>query len=381
MNPTTDNALTKSVPAPVNVLIVDDSIHDYRSLSVMIGANTSNDYEFQWARNSEEAELKLEDGRFEIVAVDYNLGLEEGSEVIQRLSERYPGSAYIMVTGNQDPDVYKRGIQAGAVNFVQKTKDCGVIFDRMAQYAVERKRSENSLKVANASKDWLMSLLETDLATPLFALNQLLSTTFKEAENMPKEMLIELLDTAYQTSCEALVATKEMLDWGRSVHGAVRPNMQMVDVAAITHRAVRLLTTLADERGIYIAQRGVFDFKAYCDERIISTVLRNLLSAALSYSADDKTVCIESSVESGYLNLAISCEGRGIENSDFATLCGGKQEQGHNWNAKDRQAICSIQVASHMLDSMGCSLELKNDIHKGVQFSFKLPLKLPMGLL
>lgn len=381
MNSSTDQAPRAAGTSPVNVLIVDDSIHDYRSLSVMIGSNSSNDYKFEWARNSEEAEVKLDDGHFEIVAVDYNLGLEEGSEVIQRLCGRYPASAYIMVTGNQDPDVYKRGIRAGAANFVQKTKDAGVIFDRMAQYAVERKRNETSLKVANASKDWLMSLLETDLATPLFALNQLLSTTFKEAENMPKEMLIELLDTAYQTSCEALVATKEMLDWGRSVKGAVRPNMQMVDVAGITLRAVRLLTTLADERGIYIAQRGVFDFKAYCDERIISTVLRNLLSAALNFSADHKTVCIASSVDPGYLQLSISCEGRGIANADFASLCGNAPSEEHNWNAPDRQAICSIQVASHMLDSMGCSLELKNEAKAGVQFSFKLPFKLPIGLV
>lgn len=381
MKPTLDQATCETPSAPVNVLIVDDSVHDYRSLSVMIGANSNNNYDFQWARNSEEAELRLQEGRYEIVAVDYNLGLEEGSEVIERLSNSFPGSAYILVTGNQDPDVYKRGIRAGAVNFIQKTKDAGVIFDRMAQYAVERKRNETSLKVANASKDWLMSLLETDLASPLFALNQLLSTTFKEADNMPKEMLIELLDTAYQTSCEALVATKEMLDWGRSVNGAVRPSMRMVDVAAVTHRAVRLLTTLADERGIYIAQRGVFDFKAYCDERIISTVLRNLLSASLCYSAEHKTVCIESQVDSGSLQFTIHSEGRGIQNADFASLCGGGSADAHHWNAPDRQAICSIQVASHMLDSMGCSLELKNDVKNGVAFMFKLPLKLPIGLV
>ncbi len=377
MNASPDSIVEKTPSSPVNVLIVDDSIHDYRSLSVMIGTNSDNTYEFDWARNSEEAECKLEEGGYEIVAVDYNLGLEEGSEVIERLAKNYPGSAYIMVTGNQDPDVYKRGIRAGAVNFVQKNKDCGVIFDRMAQYAVERKRAETSLKVANASKDWLMSLLETDLATPLFALNQLLSTTYKEADNMPKEMLIELLDTAYQTSCEALVATKELLDWGRSVRGAMRPTMSMVDVAGCIHRAVRLLTTLADERGIYIAQRGVFDFKAYCDERMLSTVLRNLVSAALCYSANDKTVCIESKVVDGNLTLSIRCEGRGIETSDFATLCSTSGQATQSWSTPDRQAICSIQVASHMLDSMGCTLELRNETKRGVGFSFKLPLKLP----
>lgn len=380
MNATTELSTENSSSASVNVLIIDDSIHDYRSLSVMIGTNSSNTYEFDWARNSEEAESKLEENSYEIVAVDYNLGLEEGSEVIERLAKLFPGSAYIMVTGNQDPDVYKRGIRAGAVNFVQKNKDCGVIFDRMAQYAVERKRSETSLKVANASKDWLMSLLETDLATPLFALNQLLSTTYKESENMPKEMLVELLDTAYQTSCEALLATKDLLDWGRSVRGAMRPSMTMVDVSGNIHRAVRLLTTLADERNIYIAQRGVFDFKAFCDDRMLSTVVRNLLSAALCYSADHKTVCIESKVTDGSLVLSISCEGRGIDSKGFAVLCNTSEEGMQSLNSLDRQAICSIQVASHMLDSMGCSLEIRNDVKSSVRFAFNLPLKLPIGL-
>lgn len=380
MNALSESTDSRNSTPTVNVLIVDDSIHDYRSLSVMIGSNSDNNYEFDWARNSEEAESKLEEGYFEIVAVDYNLGLEEGSEVIERLVKLYPGSAYIMVTGNQDPDVYKRGIRAGAVNFVQKTKDCGMIFDRIAQYAVERSRTETSLKVANASKDWLMSLLETDLATPLFALNQLLSTTAKEAENMPKEMLIELLDTAYQTSCEALMATKDMLDWGRSVKGAMKPNLTMVDVASGIHRAVRLLTTYADERNIYLAQRGVFDFKAYCDERILSTALRNLLSAAICYSAADKTVCIESRVDGGKLRLSITSEGRGIESSDFAQLCDTTGENSQEWNSPDRQAICSIQVSSHMLDAIGSPLSIRNDVKNSVQFSFELPLKLPENL-
>lgn len=380
MNTSSETRAATTPKSPVNVLIVDDSIHDYRSLSVMIGNNSDNDYEFEWARDSEEAIEKLDENSFEIVAVDYNLGLEEGSEVIAKLSDRFPGAAYIMVTGNQDPNVYKRGIKAGAVNFVEKTKECGVIFDRMAQYAVERKRSETSLKVANASKDWLMSLMETDLATPLFALNQLLSTTQKEAENMPKEMLIELLDTAYQTSCEALMATKEMLDWGRSVKGAVRSKMSMVDVSGNIHRAVRLLTALADERGIYIAQRGVFDFKAYCDERVLGTVLRNLLLAAFRYSSDDATVCINSEIVEGHLELSIASEGRGIDSRDFASLCNGSEDAEDNWVGEDRQALFSIQVASHMLDSMGCSLEIKNQVKSGAEFSFKLPLKHPLGL-
>ncbi|MDQ8187957.1 response regulator [Pelagicoccus sp. SDUM812002] len=377
MNTTRGSILEEKVFAPVKVLIVDDSVHDYRSLSVMIGNNSDNSYEFDWARNSEEAELKLDGSSYEIVAVDYNLGLEEGSEVIEQLSGQYPGSAYIMVTGNQDPDVYKRGIRAGAVNFVQKNKDCGIIFDRMAQYAIERKRAENSLKIANASKDKLMSLLETDLATPLFALNQLLSTTIKEAENMPKEMLIEFLDTAYQTSCESLVATRELLDWGRSVRGAMRLNLSMVDVAGCFHRAVRLLTALADERGIYIAQSGIVDVRAYCDERMVSTILRNLIAASLCYSASDKIVNVESKVESGLLSISISCEGRGIEASDYASLCDVSRQAAEAQNAADRQAICSIQVASHMLDSMGCSLDIRNDLNSGVSFAFALPLDLP----
>ncbi len=380
MNTSRIKSPSQKASSPVNVLIVDDSNHDYRSLSLMIGNNSDNAYDFAWARDSGEAESKLNEGNFEIVAVDYNLGLEIGSEVIERLSARFPSSAYIMITGNRDPEVYKRGIQAGAVNFVQKTKDCGEVFDRTVQYAMEQKRVETSLQIANASKDWLMSLLETDLATPLFALNQLLRTTLKESHQMPREMLIEMLDTACQTSGEALFATKDLLDWGRSVRGAMRPTLTMVDVADCVRGAVRLLTTVADESDVYIVQRGVFAIKAYSDKRILSTVIRNLLSAAICYSANGKSVVIESEVGGGALSFSIECEGRGISAADFVALRRANKVSSQSWSAADRQALCSLQVASHMLDSVGCSLQLRNDPRSGLRTSFKLPLRLPMGL-
>ncbi|MBC2604501.1 response regulator [Pelagicoccus albus] len=380
MTTSIDSPSTRKRSSAVKVLIVDDSIHDFRSLSLMIGNNSDNDYEFEWARNSEEAELKLQDGDFEIVAMDYNLGLEEGSEVIGRLSPRFPGSSFILVTGNQDPEVYKRGIQAGAVNFVQKNNDSGVIFDRMAQYALERKKGETSLKVANASKDWLMSLLETDLASPLFALNKLLSSAVKDADYMPKEMLVELIDTAYQSSCEALMATKQMMEWGRSIKGAVAPKLKMIDVAAGVDSAVRLLTTVADEKGVYISQRGIYDLKAFSDERVIGTVMRNLLSAALMYSSEDSKISIVAENRGPNCRIAFLSEGRGIDSGDFASLCNREFAENHVWKAEDRQATCAIQVASHMLDSIGVSLELKNVQRTSVCFSFELPSKAAIGI-
>lgn len=364
---------------PISVLIIDDSIHDYRTLTVMIRSHADNRYEFEWARNSEEGEHKLDEGSYDLVAVDYNLGLENGAEVVARLSTLFTDPAYLLVTGNQDPEIYREGIKAGAANFVQKTKECGIIFDRTAQYAIERKRFENSLKIANASKDWLMSLLETDLANPLFALNQLLSTASKEGSNMPKEMLVEMIETAYNTSCEAIVATNELLDWGRSVHGAMQPTLNMVNISACIQRAIHLLTTVADERSIYIARKGVFDFKAYCDERMLATVVRNLISAAINYSNEGETIYVESEVKAGNLNLSIRGVGRFINSRDFASLCKPTHDDRPNNGPGDRQALCSIQVASHMLDSMGTNLDIRNIGKEGVRFGFSLPLSLPVS--
>ncbi|MDQ8202994.1 response regulator [Pelagicoccus sp. SDUM812003] len=359
---------------PIAVLVVDDSVHDFRSLTVMINSQADKDYAFTWARNSEEAESKLEESNFDLVAMDYNLGLELGTEAIERLAKRYPEPAYILVTGNQDPDVYKEGIRVGAVNFVQKNAQCGQVFDRTAQFSIERQRSENALKLANASKDWVMSLLETDLASPLFSLNQLLSTMMKEAENMPKEMLIEMLDTAYQSSCEAVLATNELMDWGRSLNGAMHPAMKEVNIASCIQSAIRLLTTLADERGVFISQSGIFEVQAFCDERMVGTVARNLIAAALSFTAEAGTVRVSSAVSGEKIAVSVVGDGRSLRPKEIAYLREAAGAGIEFSSPAERQAFSAVRIASHMLDSMGSSLEVRNVGDRRTAFSFSLPM-------
>lgn len=368
---------TEKTTSNFNVLLIDDDIQHFRLLSVLINTQATNKYELSWARNQSDALGHLQKGDIDIVAVDYNLGLEFGSDVISHLSRQYPNQAFLLVTGNQDPEVYRKGIDAGAIGFVQKGKNCGKIFDQAAQYALERKRLENGLAIANASKDWLMSLLAKDLGNPLFALNKMLAETAQEAENMPREMLVELIETAYQSSCAALKATAEMIEWGQSVRGPMQPTMEMVEVEECLQAAIRLFTANADEKAIYIAKNGKFDTHAYCDRHMLNTVARNLLGGLIQFCDEGKSILINGRVDRHALHISLKARRSEGQTSLSSLINEENPEKKVSRSQKEREAVSSITVGSHLLDAMGSNLHIEDGQGEEIVLAFKLPLSAP----
>lgn len=369
----------KSVHSPKSfkVLLIDDSVQDFRLISVLVKNQAQNHYTFDWARNSKEAQEHLKKGDIDIVAVDYNLGLEYGSEVIAKLSDQFPDLPYLLVTGNEDPSVYKKGLQSGAENFVSKGKDCGAQFDRAAQFAMEHKRVDHSLVLATESKDWLLSLVARDLTNPLFALNELLSTLVKDGPNIPQEKLMELLKTAFQTSCESIVTANEMMEWGRNLHGSVKPQMSMISLETVFHRSMSLVAPLADEKDILLDKRGPFEFNVFSDERMLLSATRNLLSAAMFFAKEGTDITIEAEPINNEIVVTIRSSGKGIDSDLFEKLTNNPDELNEMPRTAEQQALISLLISNHLFDSMKNALRVVNLPQEGIEFTFKVPLNGP----
>lgn len=371
----TSNAAEKTElpsPAPLRVLFVDDNIQDYRLITVLIRNQAINPYSFHWVRDSKEAREELDREEYDIVAVDYNLGLELGNEVIEELRQRHPDVPYLLITGNEDPEVYKSGITAGADNFIPKGQDCGLLFDRTAQYAHQGKKLENSLKMANAAKDWLMSVLAHDLCEPLAAMSQLLETGTQEARNMPREMLEEIIELAYHSSNETLIASNQLIEWGRSIHGSLKPNMTQTSVRRSIEQAVHLFVPIADQKRVDFRLSGELDAEVLADERMLATIIRNLVSNAVKFSSEDEIVEITGALKNGKLEITV-WDNDSRANNRIHQMLQRFETGSKTYDANSNEPTRSgLEVCYHLLDSMGSALYVDHHPEKGAIYSFSL---------
>ena len=73
-----------------------------------------------YALDSEEAMLKVEDLRPDIIIMDINLPEVSGIELTEKISESYPLSKVIYYTSHVDENLITQGFEAGAFGYVPK---------------------------------------------------------------------------------------------------------------------------------------------------------------------------------------------------------------------------------------------------------------------
>lgn len=359
-----------------HILIVDDNIQDFKLMSVMIRAESDVDYEFYWAKNSEEAKDALNKYFVDLVAVDYRLGSECGTEVIEDLRKQYPNLAYIMITGMEDPDLYKEGLAVGASSFLLKSAESGLLFDRTVQFAIEHKRVQNNLQAANESKNRLMSLLSHDLGDPLESLVNSLAVVRMQANSLSKDELVEILDASYRSAYEAMNSTNNIIGWGKDEKGRMRPNFKMVNMTDIVSGVFNLLATEAKKKCVTLSFHGDCGVKAYVDERMLATVLRNLVANALENSGVDQKVEVHTRIVKSEMIISITDCGTGIPSDDIASLKTMQRKMNVN-EVGNKGYRDGLEICWHMLELLGSDLQVDSEVGQGSTFSFILPISLP----
>ncbi len=92
---------------------------------------------------------RLEQGNVDAVLLDLGLPDAEGTEALERLRERYPDVATLVLTGRDDSEVAVEAVASGAQDYLVKGSFDSAGLRRAVNYAVERRRSANKLEHLN----------------------------------------------------------------------------------------------------------------------------------------------------------------------------------------------------------------------------------------
>lgn len=110
-----------------------------------------------------------------------------------------------------------------------------------------------------------------------------------------------------------------------------------------------------------------------CDKNLIRNILFNLVSNAIKFSDNNKTVFINSKIKDGTTNVSVRDEGIGIPAEDkehlFSTFFRGK-------NVVNIQGTgLGLHIVKRYVDLLGGSIYLESELNKGTTVHFSIPVK------
>lgn len=80
-------------------------------------------YQVEYAQSGQEALVKVENSRFDLIILDFMMPKMDGMEVLKRVKEMQPGIKVIMVTGLDQAETAMRARSLGVFDYLPKPFD------------------------------------------------------------------------------------------------------------------------------------------------------------------------------------------------------------------------------------------------------------------
>jgi signal transduction histidine kinase len=312
-----------SAPQPVKFLLVDDLDENLLALEALL---RRDGLECLKARSGDEALELLLVHDVALALLDVQMPGMDGFELAEFLrgNERTRHVPIIFLTaGSADAQRRFRGYEAGAVDFLQKPIDAGILrsksnvffdlYEQRRQIIAQRDelaRLTEDLRLADRRKNAFLGMVGHELRNPIMAFGaglHLLKRRGGEEAGAPVRAQMER-QVGHMTRL-----IEDLLDVARIDQGKIVLRTERMNLADAVDLAVELSRPQIDARG----HRLTVDLPGapvwlHADQARIAQVVSNLLSNAAKYTPDSGAIDLRVRQEAGQVAIEVADTGLGI---------------------------------------------------------------------
>lgn len=181
-------------------------------------------------------------------------------------------------------------------------------------------KSEQELRVLNASKNKFFSIIAHDLKNPLHTVlgySQLLSDDYEHFNETERR---KFAGDIYKSTNNIFRLLQNLLEWSRTQTGRLNFSPEVVEYQKILDNSMSVLRTLADQKNIEIKTGNDPDLTIFADPQMIETVLRNLINNAIKFTPEGGHIEVAAKESDGQILISVVDSGVGISEEDSQNL-------------------------------------------------------------
>jgi PAS domain S-box-containing protein len=186
------------------------------------------------------------------------------------------------------------------------------ITERIQTEIIIRQKNEQ-LQELNATKDKFFSIIAHDLRNPFHGFLNLTKMLAEETDNFSPEELSKIGNGLYKTANNIFSLLKNLLEWSQMQKGSSIYEPEELSISDLIVANVIAISEMGRQKEITIIYEVTESVNAYADEKMISSVLSNLLWNAVKFTNRNGNVTINSKeIENEMVEISIRDTGVGI---------------------------------------------------------------------
>ena len=274
------------------ILVVDDNINN---LKVLAGVLKENSYDFRMAKSGQLALNILEKNIPDLILLDIQMPEMDGFETCRRIKakENYKKIPIIFLTANIDSESITKAFESGGVDYVTKPFNSNELIVRINTH-IKLKNQAEELEHQNATKDKFFSIISHDLTNPIASIIGLSDLIVEEYNELERDKIETYVGYINQSAKFSLDLLQNLLEWSRIQTGSIKSIKSNFDLSTLLATNIEGIKGQALTKNIQILSNINKNLVIHADEKMISTVVRNLISNAIKFTPNGGTITVSS---------------------------------------------------------------------------------------
>ncbi len=367
------------------VLIVDDIAENIQVLGNILD---EHDIEFSYASGGKEALEAIDFNKPDLLLLDINMPEMNGFEVCEKL-KKDPATKNIPViflTAKTDREDIVKGLTIGAVDYVTKPFNPQELISRVKTHLElsnsrkmidaqnERlRKAYTDMRDANITKDKFFSIIAHDLKEPFNTLLGFSELLLKEYDNRTPEENKEMIQHIYHSSVHGFDLLNNLLEWSRSQTGRIEYKPCDFSLTDLVRQNTASLSGAANKKNIDVQNEIKEYIMAFGDQRMINTVIRNLIVNALKFTGSGGEIVLSHKEENEFIVVTVADTGIGISEKNLSKLFNLTENISTPGTKNEHGTGLGLILCKEFVEKNGGKIWVESEYGRGSKFSFSLP--------
>ena len=272
---------------------------------------------------------------------------------------------WIQVSSTQ---ILENGIQVGSQDVLRD-------ISKRKELESSLQKSKEQLLELNATKDKFFSIIAHDLKGPFNSIIGFTDVLLGDFKNFEPDYIHRMLKTISASAVRTLKLLENLLEWARLQRGQIKFIPVQFDILELIVENINLLEPLATKKNINITLMNEKECMVYADKNMINAIIRNLISNAIKFTAQNGKVYIDKNIIGNQCEVSVKDTGIGIPAEDMQRLFKIEGDLQFDGTEGEKGTGLGLILCKEFVERHGEKLWAESEINKGSLFYFTVPVR------
>jgi signal transduction histidine kinase len=376
----------------IRVLLIDDDEDDYLLTRDIVAEIPGGRYKLDWEADFDRALDLICRNEYDAYLIDFRLGAKTGLDLLKEKQDRNCSGPVILLTGAGQSDIDRMAEEAGADDFLEKSRLDSVLLDRCIRYAMrqqnykeelERKVTERTAELAAANarlveadrrKDEFLATLAHELRNPLAPIRNALEIMKLAGQN--PAALDRPRQVVERQTAHMVRLIDDLLDASRISRNNLRINLEPIDLREPLKIAIETSEPQILQAGLELkVEIPDGELPVSGDLVRLCQLFTNLLTNAAKYTERDGNILLAVEKACSTVVVRVKDTGVGIAEEMLPEIFNMFSQVNETINRSRGGMGIGLALVKRLAELHGGTVHAHSDgLGKGSEFVVSLPL-------